>query len=482
MKRMSIGVILISIVCIVFVLGFSNTPNPEPNSYYQVYLDDEVVGVIDSKDELESYIDKQGDHIKKKYQTNKVYAPNGLEIKKIVTYHDKVDTAKEVYDKIQKMKPFTIKGFQFKIKSSDESKSEILYVNKKSILQEAIENTIKTFVGEEDYNAYTNETQTEIETTGSYINNIYVQNDLTIKEVRIPVTEKIYTDATELSQYLLFGATNNKYNYTVQVGDTIEQVAFNNKISVEEFFISNPQFTSRQNLLYPGQAVVIGMTDPKIQVVVEKNEVSDVVNSFPIEERYDSNKLVGEDEIIQAGENGLERVTQKLVIVNGDTIAAEIQHREELKPAITQIIVKGDKVIPSVGSGAWFWPVPSHYVISPMGYRIDPINGRRALHTGADISERCWKPIYAANNGVVTVAGVRSDNGNYVTINHNNGYYTLYAHMSSYIVRTGQVVSKGQVIGYVGRTGRATGCHLHFEAWKGGAPWRGQVINALTLY
>src|SRR5699024_6531388 len=207
---------------------------------------------------------------------------NGLEIKKIVTYHDKVDTAKEVYDKIQKMKPFTIKGFQFKIKSSDESKSEILYVNKKSILQEAIENTIKTFVGEEDYNAYTNETQTEIEATGSYINNIYVQNDLTIKEVRIPVTEKIYTDATELSQYLLFGATNNKYNYTVQVGDTIEQVAFNNKISVEEFFISNPQFTSRQNLLYPGQTVVIGMTDPKIQVVVEKNEVSDVVNSFPI--------------------------------------------------------------------------------------------------------------------------------------------------------------------------------------------------------
>lgn len=480
MKNKSTIIFIVSLICIVFVLGFSNTTNQEPNSYYQVYLDEKIIGVIKSKTELESYIDQQGEHIKKKYKTNKVYAPNGLQIKKIVTYDDKIDSAKEIYKKIQKMRPFTIKGYQLRIKN--DKKSELIYVNRKIILQDAIENLIKTFVGESEYRGYVRKTQNPIETTGSYINNIYIGNDMTIKETNIPVTEKIFTDTTQLSQYLLFGTENNKYDYTVNVGDTIEQVAFNNQISVEEFFISNPKFTSRKNLLYPGQTVIIGMTNPKLQVVVEKQDVSDVTNSFMIEERYDSNKLLGEDEIIQAGENGVERVTQKLTIVNGDTISAEIQQREELKPSIKQIVVKGEKIIPSVGSGAWHWPTPSHYVISPMGYRIDPISGRRALHTGADIAESCGRPIYAANNGVVTVASSKYDNGIYVTINHNNGYYTLYAHMSGYTVKAGQIVSKGQVIGYVGRTGYATGCHLHFEAWRGGAPWRGKAINALTLY
>lgn len=483
MKSKIIGFFLLIPLCALLVLGFRNQTNQEPQTYYQVYLDDKVLGVIRSEDELNRYIDQQGEYIKKKYRVNKVYAPNGLEVKKIITYKKNVDSAKKIYQRIEKLKPFTIKGYQFKIKNKEEEKTEILYINKKSVLEDAIESTIKTFVGEKDYNAYTNKKQVKIQGVGTYINNIYVQNDLTIKEVKIPITEKIYTDASVLSQYFLFGIENQKYSYTVQVGDTIEQVAYNNKISPEEFFISNPEFTSRKNLLYPGQTVIIGMTNPKLNVVIEKEEIVDVVNNYKTEERYDSERLVGEDEVVQVGESGLDRVTQKTTVMNGDTLSIDIQKREELKPSITQIVVKGDKVIPNVGSGAWYWPTISHYVISPMGYRADPFTGTRALHTGADISESCGKPIYAANNGEIYIAASKSDNGNYVTINHNNGYYTLYAHMSSYVVRTGQIVSKGQLIGYIGKTGRATGCHLHFEAWKGGAPWRGgTAFNALQFY
>lgn len=228
-------------------------------------------------------------------------------------------------------------------------------------------------MGTEEYNAYMNDTQTPVTTTGSYIDDIYINNNMTMSESYIPVTEKIYTDSTELSQFLLFGEYNNKKDYVVQAGDTISQVAFNNQISVNEFLISNPEFTSEMSLLFPGQTVVIGMTDPQIQVVAVVNQTSDVVNSFSTEERYDSTKLVGEDEIIQQGEDGLDRVQQELTYLNGDVISSEIQSREELKPAIEQIVVKGDKVIPSVGYGAWYWPTPSHYVISPMGYRIDQL-------------------------------------------------------------------------------------------------------------
>lgn len=482
MKKVGLFFICALLISTIFVFGFNSKTNVEPANVYEVYLDSEVIGRVNSKQALEDYIDAQGKKYKKKYHVNKIYAPNGLEIKKVVTYKEKVDSISSVYKKIEKKKPFTIKGYRLTIQNGKKKTS--LYIDKKSVAKEALENTVKTFIGTEEYNAYQKKTQKKVTTTGSYIDDIYIQNNMTMNQINIPVTEKIYTDSKELSQYLLFGKDNETKTYTVQVGDTIEKVAFNNQISENEFLISNPEFTSKNSLLFPGQKVVIGMTNPQIQVVYVINQTSDVVNNFPTEERYDSTKLVGEDELIQQGENGLDRVKQELTYVNGDVISTEIQTKEELKPAIKQIIVKGDKVIPSVGYGAWYWPVPSHYVISPMGYRLDPFNRTRTLHTGADIAESCGKPIWAANNGVVTEAAYKPEwgNGNYVAINHNNGYYTLYAHMSKYIVRVGQVVAKGQLIGYVGKTGRAQGCHLHFEAWKGGAPRHGRVYNALLLY
>ena len=87
------------------------------------------------------------------------------------------------------------------------------------------------------------------------------------------------------------------------------------------------------------------------------------------------------------------------------------------------------------------------------------------------------------NNGVVITSEYHGSYGNYIIINHNNGYYTSYAHMSKLISSVGDTVGKGQVIGLVGRTGRATGPHLHFEAWYGGAPYQGGTrFNPMELY
>lgn len=119
-------------------------------------------------------------------------------------------------------------------------------------------------------------------------------------------------------------------------------------------------------------------------------------------------------------------------------------------------------------SGDWYWPLPGRYKISSLfGGRIDPINGRRDNHTGTDIPAPGGTPIYAAKDGVVTTVNANknaSSYGYYCIINHGSGYATLYAHQNQVpIVREGQTVKKGQVIGYVGTTGRSTGNHLHFE-------------------
>lgn len=119
-------------------------------------------------------------------------------------------------------------------------------------------------------------------------------------------------------------------------------------------------------------------------------------------------------------------------------------------------------------SGDWYWPLPGRYKISSLfGGRIDPINGKRDNHTGTDIPAPGGTPIYAAKDGVVTTVNANknaSSYGYYCIINHGSGYATLYAHQNQVpVVQEGQTVKKGQVIGYVGTTGRSTGNHLHFE-------------------
>ena len=117
---------------------------------------------------------------------------------------------------------------------------------------------------------------------------------------------------------------------------------------------------------------------------------------------------------------------------------------------------------------SWGWPTNSGYTItSYYGYRsaIYGLYNSTNWHSGIDIAGTGYgSPIYAANNGTIINAGWGGSYGNYVQINHNNGYYTLYAHMDSFAnISIGETVTRGQVIGYIGMTGSATGPHLHYE-------------------
>lgn len=118
----------------------------------------------------------------------------------------------------------------------------------------------------------------------------------------------------------------------------------------------------------------------------------------------------------------------------------------------------------STATGTYIWPCPScTYVTSKFGMREHPLFGDERPHTGIDIGAQAGAEVIAADGGTVAVATYSSSYGNYVTIYHSNGDYTLYAHMSSLTVTAGQNVTQGDVIGYVGSTGWASGPHLHFE-------------------
>jgi len=126
------------------------------------------------------------------------------------------------------------------------------------------------------------------------------------------------------------------------------------------------------------------------------------------------------------------------------------------------------------------WPVQGS-ISSSFGEREDPFNGEGAFHKGVDICAAYGTPIRAAADGIVESAGMESGYGRQVSINHGHDLKTLYAHMSGFTVTQGQSVVRGQVIGYVGSSGRSTGAHLHYEVQIHGTPVNPHKYLRITL-
>jgi len=112
-------------------------------------------------------------------------------------------------------------------------------------------------------------------------------------------------------------------------------------------------------------------------------------------------------------------------------------------------------------------PVPG-VITSPYGSRVNPISGRAEFHRGIDISISAGTPVTATAEGVVSFAGWNGGGGNVVVIAHGQGFSTYYAHNRKMVVEVGQRISRGEVVGYVGSTGSATGSHCHYEVWRDG--------------
>ena len=498
--------IIIIALLISIVLIFITPPQEEknPNKVYRVYLAGKSIGLIKDKDSLNTYIDKEQQVLKDKYQADKVYAPEDLKVVKDITYNEKISTTQEIYNKIKDIEPFTIKGYEITIKGIDTTNEQgekvkgvdqKIYVLDKQVFEDAMDRTIRSFVNSDSYDKYLNNKQAAIEPgkTGTIIENVYIENKIIVKETNIPSDATIYENSDDLSKYLLFGSLEEHQKYKVQPGDTIRDVSFNNKLSNEEFLIANPEFTDVNSLLFEGQEVNISIIKPQFRLVEIDHQVTTQDIPYETETRYDNTKYTNYEETIQEGVVGSQLVTSKVQKVNGQVDSAVIDNNatQVLKEPVKRIIVKGSKQRGSSGGvssglssnskveGYWLWPTRTpYYISSPYSYRWG------TLHDGMDIAGAGFgSPIYASNNGIVVASTYKYDNGQYIVINHNNGYYTMYAHLAERYVSVGQEVSMGDTIGSMGRTGAATGVHLHFGLWRGYPYSRGSSsLNPMSLF
>ena len=514
-------------VASIFLLGFKLVSNKTPHEVYGIYIDGTKIGTVKSKESFENYINNKEAELRTKYGVSKIYTPKGVEIKKIITYSDKCDTNETIYNILVQKQNFTVKGIIIAIEKEateeepneketkittketkiaklggeeEDSKKEIITINvtSKDIFDEAIVDLIKAFLDEKTYNAYMESNQSPIVDTGELIESIYIKENITYREGYISTKEEIFTDKAELTKYLLYGTTKEQEIYTVKEGDTIETIANNHKLNVQEFLIANSEFTSVNNLLYESQKVVVGLINPVINIVVEKHSVQEEVAKYATEIKYDKNLVIGYSYTEREGENGLDKVTRKYQYINGQLADTAFISSVEIKPSVSKIVVKGERYIPYVADlSYWAWPTNKPYVITT-GYEWR----WGSFHRAIDIALGYGSPIYAANNGTVVAAVsgcVRGDikcnneRGNYIIINHNiGGYHTQYMHLATVSVIPGQTVSRGQKIGTMGNTGYVVptpaygssslaGTHLDFGVWIG-APYQGYSINPFSLY
>ena len=162
----------------------------------------------------------------------------------------------------------------------------------------------------------------------------------------------------------------------------------------------------------------------------------------------------------------VDKISKQLYIQSKsfDDVFGMAKNKSEMLAAIPAIQPIANKNLTRVASG--------------FGYRIDPVYKTKKMHAGMDFTAPRGTEIYTTGNGtVVRIKKSKRGYGNHVTIDHGYGYKTLYAHMNKIIVRRGQKVKRGEVIGYVGNTGKSLGPHLHYEVIK-----NGRKINPVNFY
>lgn len=261
-------------------------------------------------------------------------------------------------------------------------------------------------------------------------------------------------------QLLQTGALEQEV-YTVKAGDVLGSIAKAHDVTTAELLKINPALTA-DTVLQIGEQVNVTVQKPFVTVkaVYEKKKVEEIDFAKIVKE--DPTMLKGKKVVKQEGEKGKKEVSYLITEENGvrtERLQAEANVVAEPED---RVVVVGTKVIPSVGTGTFAWPAVGGYVSSNMGHRW----GR--YHYGIDIARPSNYTIKASDNGVVKTAGTHATYGNYVVINHKNGFESLYAHLSRIDVKVGQVLEQGSALGQMGSTGRSTGTHLHFEIHKNG--------------
>ncbi|MDM5361526.1 M23 family metallopeptidase [Peribacillus sp. ACCC06369] len=461
------GIILLMVSVILLLAGNRATAAgiSETNTIQHVYLNDEFVGSVTDETEIEKVVAEKVEEAQEDYpdftfdrETQLTFVPE------------------EVFD-VEVKEDQAVKGIQDQLNVKAEAyeididNQAVAYVASKDDAEDVLEKITLLYVNEEEFSEYESvkkESETDagaLKEPGSRILDIKFSVPVTFKETMVDPDEIKTVDKT-LS--MIEEGKEEKTIYEAKEDEDLESIAIRHDMDLDQLLELNPGQEEDKGIK-EGERLYVTQRTPYVNVMVEREVFKE--ERIPFEKKVKEDDELPKGELIteQIGNEGIRAYTYAVSETNGKKISETIVKKEVTEKAKTEITRKGTKVIPSQGSGTYSWPADGGYISSKQGQRWGK------LHKGIDIARPTTRTITAADHGIIETAGNSGGYGNKITINHNNGYKTVYAHLDSIDVKAGQKIEKGMKIGMMGSTGHSTGVHLHFEIYKNGS-----LVNPLN--
>lgn len=444
------------------------TPNNQ-NVVYRIYINDEVVGLINSKDEYDSFVENHMKELLQQYPDQVIYAPTNVRLEEEVTLLP-VDTIDNtvVLSQVAEKADFktsanvvTIGEQQFAVKDA-------------SVVESTLMDLMKYYTGADNLSKIMdteNPIQSLTETGSQYIGAKVVEPVKVESSYAAP--DEVLT-ADQLRRMMLYGQTEPMQTVTFGEDSSLWYIARDYGLTEEQLILLNPQVDGLKWGELLGMELDVTPLNPMIHIQTEQEKVNITTIGYETEYIDDETMLKGQTKVSQSGQSGEFLTRTKVEYINGEQSNSTVVEETQLSEPVKEVIIRGTKVVSGVGTGNWVWPTTSRSVTC--GYLC------YSGHYAIDISASTGQAVYAADNGVVVSASYNAAYGNVILINHKNGYYTRYAHLNSTNVKAGDVVEAGQTIGGAGNTGNSTGTHLHFEIRTNTGSQPSYAPNPLDFY
>lgn len=440
-----------------------------PNVVYRVYINDEVIGLITDESDYEKLIEKRTEVLSKQYPNQEIKAPTNVRIEEEVTLLpiETIDS-ESVLKTIEQKANFEASTQQVTI--GDKTFS----VEDANVVSNTMLELMTYYTGEEDLKKIMN-VETSIvplmESGSQYVGAKIVE------PVKVETTyvspEQILTPE-QTRRMMLYGQAEPKETVIFDEDSSLWYIANDHGLTEEELILLNPEVEGLKWADLLGMELDVTPLNPIVTVETEKETVNVSAIAYETEYIDDDTMLKGQTTIKQEGKDGEYLERTQVFYENGTKVSSELVEETTVSEPVNEIIIRGTKVVSGVGSGNWVWPTTTRNVTC--GYLC------YSGHYAIDISAYVGQPVYAADSGVIVSAGYSSGYGYNILINHKNGYYTRYAHLSSLNVSSGQTVEAGQTIGLAGNTGNSTGPHLHFEIRTNTGSQPSYAPNPLDFY